>query len=83
MRAREVLSQTDTVVVNGRTITRSYNAATRTYTDTTPAGRVSRTVLDIAGRPVQIGVGNLTPMELSYDAQGRWEELTGAKPQRR
>ncbi|MBI4516179.1 MAG: hypothetical protein HY699_10245 [Deltaproteobacteria bacterium] len=45
-----LISQTDTLVVNGRTITRSYNAATRTYTDTTPAGRVSRTVLDIAGR---------------------------------
>ncbi|MBI1815179.1 MAG: RHS repeat-associated core domain-containing protein [Deltaproteobacteria bacterium] len=64
-------NQTDTVVVNGRTITRSYNVATRTITDTTPQGRVSRTVLDGEGRPIQVQTGNLTATQLSYDTQGR------------
>ena len=32
-------NHTDTVVVNERTIRRSYDAATRTTTDTSPAGR--------------------------------------------
>ena len=64
-------NQTDTIVVNGRTILRTYDAATRTITDTSAAGRQTTTVLDALGRPVQQQLGTLTPTELSYDANGR------------
>ena len=64
-------TRADTVTVNGRTVTRTYDATTRTTTDTTPEGRQSRTVLDSAGRPALFQTGDLTPTELSYDPNGR------------
>src|SRR5262249_34842401 len=68
-------SQTDTIQVNGRTITRAWDAATRTYTDTSPEGRQTRTMLDAQGRTVEQQVGNLTPSEFSYDAHGRLDGI--------
>jgi YD repeat-containing protein len=68
-------NQTDTVVVNGRTIQRTYDAATRTTTDTSPAGRHTYTVLDAQGRPIQQQLGNLTATEFSYDANGRLDGI--------
>jgi RHS repeat-associated protein len=68
-------SQTDTVTLNGRTITRAWDAATRTLTDTSPEGRQTRTVLDEQGRPIQQQLGNLTATEFSYDANGRLDGI--------
>ena len=39
-------SQTDTVTVNGRVGTTAYDAATRTFTTTSPAGRQAVTTID-------------------------------------
>jgi RHS repeat-associated protein len=64
-------SQTDTVIFNGRTATRTYNAATRTFTDTSPAGRQRTTTVDGQGRVVQQQQGNLTPTHFTYNSRGR------------
>jgi RHS repeat-associated protein len=67
-------THTETVTINGRTVTRAYDAATRTITDTSPAGRQTTTVLDTENLPIQQQAGNLTPTTFSYDPDGR---LTG------
>jgi RHS repeat-associated protein len=64
-------SQTDTVTINGRSYTRDYDAASRTFTNTTPAGRQSTTTLDTLGRVVQRQVGGLEPLQFAYDSRGR------------
>ena len=61
--------------VNGRQSTRAYNAATRIWTTTTPAGRISRTALDQQGRPVRIELPGVVASELAYDAHGRLATL--------
>jgi len=64
-------SQTDTVGFNGRTATRTYNATTRTSTETSPAGRIRTTTVDSQGRVSQQQQGTLAPTAFSYDARGR------------
>ena len=67
---------TDKVTVNGRTTTRVFNAATRTRTTTTPAGRASTVTLDAQGRPVQEQPAGLLPTSYSYDIRGRIAAIT-------
>jgi len=64
-------SLTDTVTVNGRPFTRVYDAATRTATATTPAGRQRISTTDIQGRVVQEEVNGLEAVSYTYDARGR------------
>ena len=64
-------SLTDTVKINGRGYTRLYNAATRTFTDTTPVGRQSKTTIDALGSVVRAEVAGLLPINLRYDKRGR------------
>jgi len=64
-------SQTDTVSVNTRQVTRTYNAASRTYTDTTPEGRQTLTTLDTKGRVRKTQLAGVHPTRQEYDAQGR------------
>jgi len=71
-----LLTQTDTTTINGRTYTRVYDAASRTFTNSTPQGRQSTTTLDTQGRVVQQQVGGLTPIEFAYDSRGRLSLLT-------
>ena len=71
-----VTTMTETTQLNGRQSTRAYNAATRTWTTTTPAGRISRTVLDQQGRPVRLELPGVVASELAYDAHGRLSTLT-------
>jgi len=68
-------SQTETVTINGRQVTRVWNAATHTYTDTSPEGRVTTTLLDTQGRPSQQQVGNLAATEYSYDTNGQLDGI--------
>ena len=49
----------------------TYTASTRTELTTSPAGRQTRKVMDADGRVIQQQLGNLTPTEYSYDADGR------------
>src|SRR5574341_1075042 len=67
---------TDTVSVNGRTYTSVYDAAAKTITASTPAGRQAITTLDSQGRVTQAQVPGLDPLNYSYDAQGRLTTIT-------
>ena len=69
-------SQTETVTVNGQIETRTFDALTNTTRETTAGGRVSTMVLDAEGRPTQFQLGNLTPLQLGYDLEGRVATVT-------
>jgi RHS repeat-associated protein len=62
---------TDTVKINGRAYTTVYDAATRTFTHTTPLGKQSMATADSLGRIVHVQVGGLLPVNLEYDKRGR------------
>lgn len=62
---------TDTVVVNGRTYTQSYNGNTRTITTTTPEGRQAFKTIDNNGRLMSQSLAGLHPKNFYYDALGR------------
>jgi len=62
---------TETVAVNGRAATSSYDAASKTLTRKSPAGRQSTATLDSAGRTVSAQVPGLLPVTTAYDAFGR------------
>ncbi|MFM8330275.1 MAG: RHS repeat-associated core domain-containing protein, partial [Candidatus Methylumidiphilus sp.] len=62
--------QTDTVTVNGRASTRVYDAATRTTTVNSAAGRVGKTTLDAKGQLIKTEITGLQAINQAYDAQG-------------
>ncbi|MGH8567733.1 MAG: RHS repeat-associated core domain-containing protein, partial [Gammaproteobacteria bacterium] len=66
----------DTVTVNGKAYKRTYEASARTWTRTTPAGRLSTIETDAKGRPVVNQVPGLAPSTWSYDPRGRLIEMT-------
>src|SRR5205823_3639305 len=71
---QDVLSlrtQTDTVSINGRVSTSTFDAPSRTSTSTSAGGRPSHVVVDDHGRPVQAQIGDLTPLTYAYDTRGR------------
>jgi RHS repeat-associated protein len=75
---------TDTLTVNGNTFTKSFDAAQRLYSLTTPLGRQLSTLVDSQGRPVQTVAGNLAPTQFAYDGQGRLTSFTaGSGPDAR
>ena len=61
----------DTATINGRTFTRSYNAATRTITDTSAEGRTIISVLDAQGRVIRRELVGIAPITVTYDSHGR------------
>ncbi len=66
-----LLSQTDTITTGGLSSTIAYDAATRTFTITSPEGRVSTTVIDDQGRSVSIQRPGLLPIHYDRDDRGR------------
>ncbi|TAN67540.1 MAG: PASTA domain-containing protein, partial [Methylobacter sp.] len=62
---------TETATTNGKTSSSVFNAATLTFTDTSPAGRTATTTIDTKGRPVKRTIPGLDEVNLSYDARGR------------
>jgi len=66
-----VLTQIETIAINGRTFTRRYDAATRTLTETSPEGRTRMMMLDAKGRVIQEQVNGREPTTYTYDARGR------------
>lgn len=67
-----LVTESYSVDVNGRAHTFAYEAATRTSTVTSPAGRQLVVFRDPAGRPTRVEPpGGLVPMDLGYDADGR------------
>ncbi len=69
-------TQTDTLVINGRTYTSTYTQATRLLSTTTPAGRTSTVTLDTKGRVIQEQVTGLEPVAYTYDTSGRLATIT-------
>ena len=57
--------------INGRTYTSVFDAASRTFTNTTPQGRQSTTTIDALGRVTQVQVPGLAANTFSYDGLGR------------
>ncbi len=70
-----VSALTDVATVNGRVATAAYDGATRTVTTTFPTGRQHKTVFDIHARLVQAQRGDLEPIDVGYDAQGRMASI--------
>ncbi len=64
-------SLTRTATINGQTFTSVYDAATRTWTRTTPEGRQTIRTLDAQGRPLTFQVTDLATVTLTYDSRGR------------
>jgi RHS repeat-associated protein len=69
-------SLTHTLNVNGRTFTRTYDAATKTSTETSPLGRTRTVTGDAQGRPVRRSYANFLPTTYAYDAKGRLTTTT-------
>ncbi len=66
----------ETVTVNGRTATRTFDAVQRRMTRTSPTGRPSVTSVDAFRRPVSIEVPGVAPVGFSYDSRGRLSAIT-------
>ncbi|MGQ9779049.1 MAG: hypothetical protein ACUVRM_04100 [Bacillota bacterium] len=69
-------TMTDTVTINGRTYTITYNTSTRRITTTTPEGRESFAYLDEKGRVIRTEVPGLAPVTFEYDERGRLVSIT-------
>jgi len=71
-----VLTQTDTVSLNGRTTTSVFDGTARTMTTTSPAGRVTTSRLDSLGRTISQEIPDLSAIQFGYDARGRLSTLS-------
>lgn len=69
-------TETVTTTVNGRAYTSRYDAATRTYTDTSPEGRTRIRTLDDKGRVTSLQTPGLDRVDVRYDARGRVQGVT-------
>jgi RHS repeat-associated protein len=69
-------TETETIVVNGQSFTRVYDAATRTLSVVSPEGRSATTTLDAAGRIASISAGGLSPVAFERNALGLVETVT-------
>jgi RHS repeat-associated protein len=70
------VSQVDTMNVNGKSSTSTYNVAAKTVTNQSPAGRQTVSTLDSQGRVVQVQAGNLALTAYAYDTRGRLSSVT-------
>jgi RHS repeat-associated protein len=66
-----VQSFTDTSKTNNLATTTSYSGSNKTLTVTSPVGRTTTMQVDDLGRPVQMQVPGLAPINFSYDTRGR------------
>ncbi len=70
-------SQTDTVVRDGKAFVRAYDAATRTQTFTSPAGRTLTITFDDKGRVAsRRGDATQAPVTLAYDTHGALSQVS-------
>ncbi len=70
-----LLTQLDSIRVNGQVFTSTYDAATRRTTSTTPEGRQSIARSDTQGRIVSKRVVGLDSVSYQYDSQGRISQM--------
>ncbi|PHS16300.1 MAG: hypothetical protein COA78_04150 [Blastopirellula sp.] len=66
----------ETVIVNGRTSSQVYDVASRTYTNTSPVGRISNSILNADGRQSQSVIDGLNVVNYAYDGRGRLSNIT-------
>ena len=71
-----VKTRADQVTVNGRTSTASYDAAARTITTTTAAGRKVVVGLDSTGRPATVQLPGVPQVAFERDLQGQLRTVT-------
>ncbi len=71
-----LLSQTDSTTVNGHTTSSVYVASSRTNTTTSPMGRQNMMTMDNQGRPLQIDIPGITPVNFNYDSYGNLSQLS-------
>ena len=71
-----LMSQTASISINGKTTTSTYQAASRTTTIVSPAGRTRTVVQDDRGRAVYSAVGGFAPVAVAYDVRGRVETVS-------
>ena len=71
-----LLRLTETVALNNRTSMAIYDAAARTSTSTSPAGRQSTAIFDALGRLVQSTVPGVLPLASTFDGRGRLSQVT-------
>jgi YD repeat-containing protein len=71
-----LLTETETLAVNGRTSTRTFDSATGTITLLSPAGRQRTAWLDARGRVVEMQLAaGLDPFMVTYDSAGKVTDL--------
>jgi RHS repeat-associated protein len=71
-----VVRRTETLTVNGRVETTVYDGAARTFTTTTPLGRIARRTIDGQGRATVIENPGLEVVTVGYTDFGRVASLT-------
>lgn len=71
-----LLSLIDTVIVNGRVYTSTYDQSLKQFTNLSPEGRSSIARIDSLGRPAEQQLANLQPMQYVYDTEGRLSRVT-------
>jgi RHS repeat-associated protein len=70
-----LVSQVDSLVVNGGVFRSTYVAATHTLTAVTATGRTTTRQLDSLGRVIEETTAGLTPLTYQYDASGRLAQM--------
>ena len=75
-----VKTRADQATVNGRTSTASYDAAARTITMTTAAGRKVVVGLDSTGRPATVQLPGVPQVAFGRDLQGQLRTMTQGTP---
>ena len=66
---------TDNISLNGKTFANTYDAATRTWTSTSPMGREQFALLDTLGRMTSANTSGLHPVQILYDTYGRVQNI--------
>jgi RHS repeat-associated protein len=70
------LVQYEQIHVNDAVWSTVLDVAARARTTTSPEGRISRLTMDEAGRPLRVEQAGRNPVEITYDAHGRFAEVT-------
>jgi RHS repeat-associated protein len=69
-------TRTETTTTNGRTTTTTYDPTTKTFTTTSPEGRQTFRTIDETGRTTSTQIAGLTPIDFTYDTDGRLQTIT-------
>jgi RHS repeat-associated protein len=69
-------SLSNTVTNNNNTRTNQYTTSNRTWTNTTPEGRISTQKLDATGHLIESTMTNLAASYLTYNTDGRVSDIT-------